>query len=70
MASPNSLARKLSLPKVAAPMFVVSNPDLVIAQCKAGVLGSFPALNARPAEALEVWLARQYQAARNRVQVA
>lgn len=58
MALPNSLARRLSLPMVAAPMFIVSNPDLVIAQCKAGVVGSFPALNARPAEALEAWLQR------------
>jgi|TARA_Y100000589_G_scaffold26523_2_gene22022 nitronate monooxygenase len=39
-------------------MFIVSNPDLVIAQCKAGIVGSFPALNARPAEELEVWLKR------------
>jgi|TARA_R100001463_G_scaffold66286_8_gene119744 nitronate monooxygenase len=39
-------------------MFIVSNPDLVIAQCKAGIVGSFPALNARPAEELEVWLER------------
>jgi nitronate monooxygenase len=58
MAIPNSLARSLALPMVAAPMFIVSNPDLVIAQCKAGVVGSFPALNARPAEALEDWLQR------------
>jgi nitronate monooxygenase len=43
---------------VAAPMFIISNPDLVIAQCKAGVIGSFPALNARPAEQLDVWLER------------
>ena len=46
----------LRLPAVAAPLFIVSNPDLVIAQCKAGVVGSFPALNARPAEALDQWL--------------
>ncbi len=39
-------------------MFIVSNSDLVIAQCKAGIVGSFPALNARPAEELEVWLKR------------
>lgn len=58
MALPNSLAQGLSLPMVAAPMFIVSNPDLVIAQCKAGVVGSFPALNARPAEVLEDWLKR------------
>jgi nitronate monooxygenase len=43
---------------VAAPLFIISTPDLVIAQCKAGVVGSFPALNARPAAELEVWLQR------------
>lgn len=48
----------LRLPVVGAPLFIVSNPDLVIAQCKAGIVGSFPALNARPAEELHVWLAR------------
>jgi nitronate monooxygenase len=48
----------LRLPAVAAPMFIISNPDLVIAQCKAGIVGSFPALNARPAEELERWLIR------------
>jgi len=58
MALPNNLLNKLALPMVAAPMFIISNPDLVIAQCKAGVVGSFPALNARPAAELEVWLAR------------
>jgi nitronate monooxygenase len=46
------------LPVVAAPMFILSNPDLVIAQCKMGIVGSFPALNARPAEELDVWLQR------------
>ncbi|MEM9050024.1 MAG: nitronate monooxygenase family protein [Pseudomonadota bacterium] len=46
----------LRLPIVAAPMFIISNPDLVIAQCKAGIVGSFPALNARPAEQLHDWL--------------
>jgi nitronate monooxygenase len=56
MALPAILKDKLRLPAIAAPMFIVSNPDLVIAQCKAGIVGSFPALNARPAEQLEVWL--------------
>ena len=56
MALPAVLQDKLRLPAVAAPMFIVSNPDLVIAQCKAGIVGSFPALNARPAEQLDVWL--------------
>src|SRR6476659_6049326 len=55
-----SLAQKLrsqmALPVIGAPMFIVSNPDLVIAQCQSGVIGSFPALNARPAEALETWI--------------
>ena len=49
---------RLRLPVVAAPLFIVSNPDLVIAQCTAGVIGSFPALNARPAATLETWLQR------------
>jgi nitronate monooxygenase len=47
---------KLALPAIAAPLFIVSNPKLVIAQCCAGVVGSFPALNARPQEALEGWI--------------
>jgi len=58
MALPQNLRDTLSLPLVAAPMFIVSNPELVIAQCKAGVVGSFPALNARPAAELEAWLQR------------
>ncbi len=43
---------------IGAPLFIISQPELVIAQCKAGVIGAFPALNARPAEALEEWLVR------------
>jgi nitronate monooxygenase len=58
MALPESLRGKLSLPVVGAPLFIISNPDLVIAQCKAGVIGSFPALNARPVEVLDEWLTR------------
>ena len=58
MSLPQKLRKGLTLPLVAAPMFIVSNPDLVIAQCKAGIVGSFPALNARPAAELEVWLQR------------
>ncbi len=58
MALPDSLANALRLPVVGAPLFIVSNPDLVIAQCKAGIVGSFPSLNARPADELEVWLRR------------
>ncbi len=57
MALPSVLDGKLSLPAVAAPLFIISHPPLVIEQCKAGVVGSFPALNARPAEQLDEWLA-------------
>lgn len=52
------ILQNLELPVIAAPMFIVSSPELVIAQCKAGVVGSFPALNARPADQLEVWIRR------------
>jgi nitronate monooxygenase len=48
--------QRLRLPVIAAPLFIVSNPQLVIAQCKAGVVGSFPALNARPAAQLDEWI--------------
>lgn len=58
MALPAILKDRLSVPVVGAPLFIVSNPDLVIAQCKAGVVGSFPSLNARPKEVLEDWLKR------------
>jgi nitronate monooxygenase len=51
------LEGRLSVPVVAAPLFIISNPSLVIAQCKAGVVGSFPALNARPVSQLDEWLA-------------
>jgi len=49
---------KLRLPAVGAPQFIIANPELVIAQCKAGIVGSFPALNARPEAALDGWLDR------------
>ena len=52
------ILQNLELPVVAAPMFIVSGPELVIAQCKAGIVGSFPALNARPADQLEKWIVR------------
>jgi nitronate monooxygenase len=58
MSLPASLANKLELPVVGSPLFIVSGPELVIAQCKAGIVGSFPALNARPAEKLGEWLTR------------
>jgi nitronate monooxygenase len=53
---PDVLAQPLALPVVASPMFIASGPELVIAQCRAGVIGSFPALNARPAAQLRDWL--------------
>lgn len=56
MTLPAILENRLSIPVVASPMFIASGPDLVIAQCKAGVVGSFPALNARPASMLKDWL--------------
>jgi nitronate monooxygenase len=56
MSIPASLKGKLALPVIAAPMFIVSNPELVIAQCLGGIVGSFPALNARPQETLDRWL--------------
>ncbi len=56
MALPESLKDSLRIPLVGAPMFIVSNPELVIAQCQAGIVGSFPALNARPQTALEEWI--------------
>lgn len=53
---PSVLEGRLRLPLVGAPMFIVSGPELVAAQCKAGIVGSFPALNARPTELLDDWL--------------
>jgi len=53
---PDLLKDRLRLPVVGAPMFIVSGPELVLAQCKAGIVGSFPALNARPPELLDEWL--------------
>ena len=49
---------RLTLPVIGSPLFIVSNPELVIAQCKAGIVGSFPALNARPQSELDEWLHR------------
>jgi nitronate monooxygenase len=76
MSLPPLLARDLALPVLGAPMFIVSNPQLVIAQCTAGIVGSFPALNARPAERLDEWLREitaalaQYRAENPRAMVA
>ncbi|AJY50601.1 NAD(P)H-dependent flavin oxidoreductase [Halomonas sp. KO116] len=53
---PTRLTASLTLPVIGSPMFIVSGPELVIAQCQAGIIGAFPALNARPAEALREWL--------------
>ncbi len=53
-----ALFNGLRLPVIGSPLFIISTPDLVIAQCKAGIVGSFPALNARPAHVLEEWLIR------------
>ncbi len=55
MALPASLAQ-LALPVIASPLFIASTPELVLAQCTAGIVGAFPALNARPAEQLGLWL--------------
>jgi len=57
MKLPPALEGRLRIPVVGSPMFIVSYPELVLAQCKAGVIGTFPALNARPAEQLDEWLA-------------
>lgn len=65
MALPDSLRDTLRLPVVGAPLFLVSTPDLVLAQCKAGVIGSFPALNARPEAVLDDWLAQITEELRN-----
>ncbi|MCB1450022.1 MAG: nitronate monooxygenase [Nitratireductor sp.] len=58
MTLPAILKDRLSVPVVAAPLFIISHPELTLAQCKAGVVGSFPALNARPVEQLDDWLAQ------------
>jgi nitronate monooxygenase len=58
MALPPVLRDRLRLPVIGSPLFIISTPDLVIAQCKAGIVGSFPALNARPVSLLDEWLHR------------
>jgi len=55
---PAAFANRLSIPVIGSPLFIISNPDLVIAQCRAGIIGSFPSLNARPLPQLEEWLQR------------
>ncbi len=56
MSLPEVFKGRLSVPVIGAPMFIISTPELVIAQCTSGIVGAFPSLNARPAEALETWL--------------
>ncbi len=58
MTMPAPFQNRLRLPMIGAPLFIISNPDLVIAQCKAGIVGAFPALNARPQSQLDEWLHR------------
>lgn len=58
MAIPDNIRKHLSIPVIGSPLFLVSGPELVIAQCKAGIIGSFPALNARPQHVLEEWIIR------------
>ena len=58
MGLPKQVEARLRIPAMAAPLFIISNPELVIAQCKAGVVGSFPSLNARPIAQLDAWLQR------------
>ena len=58
MPIPDSIKDNISIPVIGAPLFLISVPDLVIAQCKAGIIGSFPALNARPQHILEEWIIR------------
>jgi nitronate monooxygenase len=74
--SSRALLARLRVPVIGAPMFLVSGPELVIEQCKAGVIGSFPSLNARPQEQLDAWLTQieqalaQHQAAHPEAKVA
>ena len=76
MPIPNHIKDNLSIPVIGSPLFLVSGPELVIAQCKAGIIGSFPALNARPQHVLEEWIIRiktelaEYQAENPDVKVA
>jgi len=58
VAIPDSIKNNLSIPIIGSPLFLVSGPELVIAQCKAGIIGSFPALNARPQHVLGEWIVR------------
>ncbi len=64
MPLPPALQGRLRLPVIGAPLFIISHPALVIAQCKAGIVGSFPALNARPAAPTRRMAARDHRGAR------
>jgi len=73
---PKHIKDNLSIPVIGSPLFLVSGPELVIAQCKAGIIGSFPALNSRPQHVLDEWIVRiktelaDYQAANPEAKVA
>ena len=56
-----TVLQRLALPVIGSPLFIICDPELVIAQCKAGIVGSLPALNARPASQLDEWLARDHR---------
>jgi nitronate monooxygenase len=58
MPLPKLLEGRLSVPVIGAPLFIISTPELVLARCTSGIVGAFPALNARPAEVLDEWLGR------------
>ena len=58
MPIPSHIKDNISIPVIGSPLFIISGPELVIAQCKAGIIGSFPALNARPQHVLEEWIVR------------
>ena len=58
MSKIDQLKNQLKIPVIGAPLFLVSGPELVIAQCKSGIVGSFPALNARPQNTLDEWIIR------------
>ena len=58
MSKIDQLKTQLRIPVIGAPLFLVSGPELVIAQCKSGIVGSFPALNARPQNVLDEWIVR------------
>ena len=58
MALKGALQKRLSVPVIGSPLFIISGPELVLAQCKAGIIGAFPSLNARPISMLDEWLAQ------------